>query len=95
MILDDLAMRIPFRGITADRLRSYGIPDKAIRKMTFREADEILTAKMMEEAEPPRKPKTFCGMCGKVIDECREDIMRMDGEYICNDCFRRTVGQCK
>ena len=75
---------IPFKGITADRLREIGIEDKAIRKMTFAQADDILRAELMaeEDAEPPKK--YICRYCGAPV--YRSEVIIADEIIICRKC---------
>ena len=76
--------RIPFKGITADRLREIGIEDKAIRKMTFAQADDILREELMNSEEPEPPKKYICRYCGAPV--YRSEVVIADEIIICRKC---------
>ena len=76
--------RIPFKGITADRLREIGIEDKAIRKMTFAQADDILREELMNSEEPEPPKKYICRYCGAPV--YKSEVVVADEIIICRKC---------
>lgn len=76
--------RIPFKGITADRLREIGIEDKAIRKMTFAQADDILREELMNSEEPEPLKKYICRYCGAPV--YKSEVVVADEIIICRKC---------